>query len=337
MTEIHHIILKVLANSASIEEQSMLEIWIEENPENKASFELQRKQWEDTLLVVEEEDKKRVFSNLKNRIREDKRTKLIDINRNVGKKKSWSWMKVAASVVGFIGIGSLTFYEISDPFSHLNMIGYELVQADAGTQQAQLLADGSTVYLNGDTKLKYKMGAEMNQRNLYLEGEAFDVARDVTKPFIIGMDNSQVKVLGTSFNIKAYPEDKKIETSVKTGRVSFNRAKSESLILIPGNKGVIDKDEKGISKLSVDNSLDLAWMSRTLLFENTQLSELAKTLYRTYGVKVKFTDGSLKNLKITAEFENEKLEEILKILGMTNEFSYSIDGDEVVIGQIGEF
>lgn len=336
MSEIQYIITKVLANSASKEEQALLNDWLREKPENKRSFELKRQQWEEMLLVVDAEDKKRVFADIKNKISQE--TKVVDFNLRVSKKKSMGWMRIAASVVTFISLGALSYYEISDPFSHLNLIGYDLVEADAGNQQTQLLADGSTVYLNGDSRLKYKINSEASERQLYLEGEAFfDVARDEAKPFVIGLENSEVQVLGTSFNIKAYPEDGQISTSVITGRVAFEASKSESLILIPGNKGVLDKDKNSIAKLDVDNSMDVAWMEKALNFENTSLSELAKSLYRMYGVKVKLTDGSLKNLKITAKFKNENIDEIFKILEMTNEFSYRIEDDVVMIGEAGKF
>lgn len=336
MSEIHHIINKVLANSASKEEQNLLDNWLMENPENQASFDLKRQQWEEVLLVVDAEDKKRVFANIKNKINQD--NKLIDFTERSSRKPSRGWMRVAASVVSLISLGALSYYEISDPFSHLNLVGYDLVEADAGVQKTQVLADGSTVYLNGDSRLKYKIDSDSEERNLYLEGEAFfDVARDETKPFVIGLEKSKVQVLGTSFNIQAYPDDEQISTSVLTGRVAFERGEDKSLILLPGNKGIINKHQKSIEKYDVDNAKDVAWMNKALYFENTSLSDMAKSLYRMYGVKLKFTDGSLNNLKITAQFENEKIEEILKILEMTNEFSYKIGEEFVLIGEKGEF
>ena len=336
MSEIHHIINKVLADSASKEEQNLLDSWLKEKPENQHSFDLKRQQWEEVLLVVDAEDKKRVFANIKNKINQD--NKSIDFTERSLRKPSWGWMRVAASVVSLISLGALSYYEISDPFSHLNLVGYDLVEADAGVQKTQVLADGSTVYLNGDSRLKYKIDSDSEERNLYLEGEAFfDVARDESKPFVIGLEKSKVQVLGTSFNIQAYPDDEEISTSVHTGRVAFERGEDKSLILLPGNKGIIDKYQKSIEKYDVDNTKDVAWMNKALYFENTSLSDMAKSLYRMYGVKLKFTDGSLNNLKITAQFENEKIEEILKILEMTNEFSYKIDEELVLIGKKGEF
>jgi ferric-dicitrate binding protein FerR (iron transport regulator) len=336
MNDIQYIITKVLANSASKQEQDFLNDWLVEKPENKQSFELKRQQWEEMLLVVDEEDKKRVFTDVKSRL--GLNTKVVDFNEHVAKKKSMGWMRIAASVVTFISLGALSYYEVSDPFSHLNLIGYDLVEAEAGNQKTQLLADGSTVYLNGDSRLKYKINSESSERKLYLEGEAFfDVARDETKPFVIGLEDSKVQVLGTSFNIQAYPEDNQISTSVITGRVAFAASKAESLILVPGNKGIINKDRNSIDKLDVDNSKDIAWMGKALYFKNTSLSEMSKSLYRMYGVTIKLIDGSLEDLRITAEFENENIDEIFKILEMTNEFSYSIEGDVVMLGESGKF
>ncbi len=336
MSKIQYIITKVLASSASKQEQDFLNDWLMEKPENKKIFDLKRQQWEEMLLTVDEEDKKRVFTDIKNRVGIE--TKTIDFNEHVAKKKSMGWMRIAASVVTFISLGALSYYEVSDPFSHLNLIGYDLVEADAGNQKNQLLADGSTVYLNGDSRLKYKIDSESSERKLYLEGEAFfDVARDETKPFVIGLEDSKVQVLGTSFNIQAYPEDNQISTSVITGRVAFEASKAESLILVPGNKGIINKDRNSIDKLDVDNSKDIAWMGKALYFKNTSLSEMSKSLYRMYGVTIKLIDGSLEDLRITAEFENENIDEIFKILEMTNEFSYSIEGDVVMLRESGKF
>lgn len=336
MNEIQYIITKVLANSASKEEQDLLNNWLIEKPENEQIFKLKRQQWEEMLLVVDKEDKKRVFTDIKNRIGIE--SKVVDFEKHIAKKRSIGWMRIAASIVTFISLGALSYYEISDPFSHLNLIGYDLVEVDAGNKKTQLLADGSTVYLNGDSRLKYKISSESSERKLYLEGEAFfDVARDETKPFIIGLEGSKVQVLGTSFNIQAYPEDEQISTSVITGRVAFEASKAKSLILVPGNKGVIDKGQNSIDKLDVDNSKDIAWREKVLYFENTSLSEMSKSLYRMYGMTIKLVDGSLEDLRITAKFENENIDEIFKILEMTNEISYSIEGDMIMVGESGKF
>lgn len=336
MNKIQYIITKVLANSASEKEQDLLNDWLIEKPENKQYFELKCQQWEEMLLLVDEEDKKRVFKDIKNKVGIE--TKVIELNEHHVKRKSMGWMRIVASIVTFISLGAISYYEVSDPFSHFNLIGYDLVEVDGGDQKTQLLADGSTVYLNGDSRLKYKIDSESSERKVYLEGEAFfDVARDEARPFVIGLEDSQVQVLGTSFNIQAYPEDGQISTSVLTGRVAFEASKAESLILVPGNKGVLNRNRNSIDKLDVDNSKDIAWMERCLCFENTSLSDMAKSIFRMYGVRIKLVDDSLEDLKITAEFENENIDEIFKILEMTNEFSYKIEDDIVTLGKSGEF
>jgi len=171
MSEIHHIINKVLADSASKEEQNLLDNWLREKPENQHSFDLKRQQWEEVLLVVDAEDKKRVFANIKNKINQD--NKLIDFTERSSRKPSWGWMRVAASVVSLISLGALSYYEISDPFSHLNLVGYDLVEADAGVQKTQVLADGSTVYLNGDSRLKYRLTLNLKNESFILKVKPF--------------------------------------------------------------------------------------------------------------------------------------------------------------------
>ncbi len=331
MNEIHHIITKVLAQDANVKEQKLLDDWLESKPENQQCFELRCYEWEQMLLFVDVKDKKRVFTNIKERIKVD--SGIVKSNR----RKSFGWMRIAASIIGLITLGYVSYYELSHPFSHLNLVGYEMIETDAGNQQKMLLADGSLVYLNGDSRLKYRLDSE-NERKLYLEGEAFfDVARDESKPFIIGLRAGKVEVLGTSFNIKAYPDDDDIATSVITGRVAFEDTEAESLILKPGNKGLINKAENSIVKLNVDNSRDIVWMQRLLIFEKSNLSEMSKELYRMYGVKVTLMDDSLEDLKITAKFDNENINEVFKVLKMTNELSYKIVGDEVMVGVIGRF
>lgn len=336
MNHIHQIIAKYFAGEISEEEMGQLRGWLESSAENQKLFDDLKQGWEGLTLQTSSEEKSRVLNKVKGRIKVEQADE-----RPVRRLFGANWYRVAASVLIAVSVGSLAWNQISEPFSWMNTIGYEVRECDAGKQTDFLLADGSHIYMNGDSRMKFKSDLEGTERNVYMEGEAFfDVARDESKPFVIDLDGAEVKVLGTSFNVKAYPEDDRMETSVITGKVAFthsHKGEEEGFHLVPGQKGVINHNEESMDRFQVDNQLDIAWMKRGLLFVNTPLSELTKTLYRTYGVKFKLTDGSLKDLKITASFENEKLEEIMKILEMTNEFSYKIEKDRVVIGNKNEF
>lgn len=341
MDDIYNIIGRVLSGEASSDEEENLRRWLEQSKENRELFENMSLAWKGAGLIASPSDESRVLNRVKSRIREEqnaieKKTKTLPL---------FGWYRAVASVLLLVALGSLTWFQLADSFSWLNTIGYEVVACEAGQQQDIELTDGSIVYMNGDSKLKYKADFEKTERNVFLQGEAFfKVARNEQKPFVIGLKEAEVKVLGTSFNIKAYPEDQMVETSVLTGKVAFthrnhflNSKNDESIHLTPGQKGVIDNFRGSLVSKEVDNQLDIAWMKRELIFENTNLDELTKSLHRMYGVNFKLTDGSLKNLKITAKFENEKIDEVLKILEMTSEFSYKIDENLIVIGKKGEF
>lgn len=338
MDKINQLMAKYFAGEISQEEMNQLGDWLESSAENKKLFNDLQKEWSNLELKSSSTDRIRVLSKVKERIKSEEKEVLV---RKIAFN---SWYRRAASIVVVIALSTLMWYQIQEPFSTLNTLGYEVENCDAGDQKEVLLADGSHIFLNGDSRVKYKKELAGSLRNITLQGEAFfDIERDEQKPFVVYLNDAEVKVLGTSFNIKAYPEDEKVETSVLTGKVVFNhvhgilKKKRENMFLIPGQKGIINHDSNSFDQLQVDNELDIAWMKRKLHFINTPLSEITKSLYRMYGVKFKLTDGSLKDLKITASFENEKLEEVIKILEMTSEFSYKMETNLVTIGKKDEF
>lgn len=340
LKDIYQIIAKHFAGEISDKEAGQLGDWLKASAENEKLFYDLKGEWENLELKSTISDRSRVLNKVKARIEAEEKQE----DKVVRKLFGSTWYKIAASVIVLISISVITWYQIQDPFSTLNAFGYEIEKCDAGNQKEILLSDGSRIYLNGDSRVKYKEDFPGKERNVFLQGEAFfDVARNEQKPFVIGLNKAEVKVLGTSFNVKAYLGDKRMETSVLTGKVSFKytegifKSNEESMLLVPGEKGVVNSSNKSFNKLQVDNNIDIAWMKKELHFENTTLLEISKTLYRMYGVNFKLTDGSLEDLRITANFENEKLEEIIKILEMTSEFSYKIEKNLITIGLKGEF
>ncbi len=339
MDKINQLIAKQFAGEISEKEAGQLGDWLKASSENEKLFNDLKAEWENLDLKSSISDKSRVLNNVKSRIKAEEQDKKV-----TKKLFSRSWYHIAASVIALISISAIAWHQVQDPFSILNTMGYEVNECNPGHQKELMLADGTHIFLNGDSRIKYKRNFTGNERNVFLQGEAFfNVARNEQKPFVIGLKKAEVKVLGTSFNVKAYPEDKKMETSVLTGKVAFThtqgmlKKKQESMYLVPGQKGVVDRSNKSFDKLQVDNEKDVAWINKNLHFENTTLLEITRTLYRMYGVNFKFTDGSLKDLRITANFENEKLEEVIKILEMTSEFSYKMENNLVILGTKGDF
>lgn len=186
------------------------------------------------------------------------------------------------------------------------------------------LPDGTLVSLNSDTKVFYPQQFGNKTREVTIEGEAFfEVKPDQNKPFIIRAGKAQIKVLGTSFSVSAYPETKFIEVIVQTGRVQVkNQAteileQSEELILTPGDKGTLVYASNTLLKTINQDPNFLAWKTHNLIFKATSLREVIVNLEKVYKVNIRLADPKLNERLLTVQFNNEPLDFILKVIEKT--------------------
>jgi ferric-dicitrate binding protein FerR (iron transport regulator) len=185
------------------------------------------------------------------------------------------------------------------------------------------LPDGTIVSLNSNTILKYPKKFGKNTREVTIEGEAFfEVKPDKNKPFIIHAGEAQIKVLGTSFNVNAYPNAPSVEVIVETGKVQVMSTMNENtenneLILIPGDKATLVLANKELLKSTNDNPNFIAWKTRNLTFRATSLDEVISTLQNVYKVNIRFDNASLGKLQLTAQFNDYPLDFILKVIEST--------------------
>jgi len=224
-----------------------------------------------------------------------------------------------------------------------------------GEKKFITLPDNSTFHLNSGSTLRVDKNFGRDNRNVYLSGEAlFDVTHNASLPFIVHTDNYEVKVLGTLFNVKAYPGDKLSETSLLRGRVVITmKNSSRNIVLIPDQKAVIDNTgdsllvkenrqdilHKTISLLPLSYStedssvIETAWAQNKLEIVNENFAEMKDKLERWYDVKINFKDAEVSKYTFTATFERETIEEALKALQDAYHFNFSINGDEVIISK----
>lgn len=218
--------------------------------------------------------------------------------------------------------------------------GYEERANPRGTKSKVLLADGTAVWLNADSHLWFPTAFAGSRREVYLDGEAFfDVKRNERMPFIIHVGDNQVRVLGTSFNVKAYRDDEAVETAVVTGRVAFIRAASpatlaagrDTIYVVPDEKVVYSKASHELRVEQVNRQDYAAWNQRSLIFQSTPLGEVAKTLARQYNVTVRFEDEKLRNCRLTGRFRDQTLPEVLRLVEMTGAFSFELRGNTLTV------
>lgn len=228
--------------------------------------------------------------------------------------------RVAAAVL-FAALLIVSGYEV---FYH-SQESKKMMEVSATNQilKAFALPDGTLVSLNTNTKIKYPKTFTRNIREITIEGEAFfEVVPNKDKPFIIHAGNSQIKVLGTSFNVNAYPSAKSVEVVVETGKVQvLNKAtkanETNELILTSGERGTLVYSSNSLLKSTNQNPNFLAWKTRNLIFKATSLAEVIENLEKVYNVNIQMADPKLNELLLTAQFNNYPLDFILKVIETT--------------------
>lgn len=188
-----------------------------------------------------------------------------------------------------------------------------------------VLADGTRVYLNSDTELKYT-DQPSGKREVYLNGEAyFEVTSDKSNPFYVHLNDFTIKVTGTMFNVKSYQDDN-AETSLIEGKISIlNPSGSELLDLKPDQTMLFEKDSRRMV-VSDTPGARCDWRDGELFLKNKPLSEIAKTLERWYDIKLTFDDESIRNTCLTGTIlKNKPIEQILEVLKISEPLHYEYE------------
>lgn len=229
---------------------------------------------------------------------------------------------VAAAAVALLGVAA--WWSLQGPSTPAAVIASTLNEE----QKEMLLPDGTQVWLNENTYLTYE---EVDgERRLRLEGEAFfDVATDSLQPFRIYAGDAVTTVLGTSFNIRAYPEEEQVEVSVKEGRVQLEKRQAEEVsaapeeepvILTPGEQGVFEKRTAIVESKEKRGKNSAAWRDRKMDFNQVELDEVVQTIERFYEVEIELADPVLGKCPLIGKFDNPTLEDLLSAIEFSLEF-----------------
>ncbi|HUB60196.1 MAG TPA: FecR domain-containing protein [Puia sp.] len=249
------------------------------------------------------------------------------------------------------------------PFAPANIVHQPAAGSDIytanGSRTHLTLPDGTLVWLNAGSRLTYGKNFDLTTREVSLAGEAFfDVARNSQKPFLIHTARIDVRVLGTSFNLKSYPTDRTTEATLIRGsiQVSIKDRPSEKIILKPNEKLVIanydsilhpavpgkyiaapDKPLIAIGKPTYEQKtgtiIETSWVDNKLIFREENFGDLARQMERWYGVTIQFDDPALQQLQFTGSFKEETIQQALDALKYTAKFNYRIEGNLITINK----
>jgi ferric-dicitrate binding protein FerR (iron transport regulator) len=347
--------VKLLSDKATGDEHKLLKDWIDKEPRNKAYFNQIRAAWRISPSVG---------SNCFNAVIAWNKASL-SINKDFKRKTLWKRYSIAAIwLLSFFCGGSLTymFYRNAVKAGTLLQSSINEVTAPKGSKSELLLPDGTHVWLNAGSKLRYPQSYNTKSREVYLEGEAyFNVKTNPEKPFIVKTSDLNVKAYGTIFNVKAYPEEKTITATLVEGKIKiigtgpdmsrfevplapkqkFTFTKKPVSSKLQRKTDPVDLQEKTDSADAkpdpiiiediAETKLYTSWKDKSWYIEREELDKLIVMLERRYNVVFICNLQELKGYKISGTIRNETLEQVLDFLKLTVPLKYIIDEGIVTI------
>jgi transmembrane sensor len=324
--QIQYILQKGKSDSATpSERQEMLALF--HQPENE--FLLKEQLLEEIEITQQPEtvsrDLQKVFNRLWSRIEKD----------NQKQKSSLRVLYNATKIAAVLLIGLLTGIYVSHlKFGHEPE--YYTAHSPKGSISEMILPDGSVIFLNADSRIKYSMEGNEGNREVFLQGEAwFDVTKNKEKPFVVHTSTYDVNVTGTQFNIKAYDSESEVTTTLEKGQVTIHSTDNfkitEEIVLKPGEQMIFDKGSKNMTIKSVNTKWFTSWKENKLIFVNMSMKDLVALLNRRYGVEIEVQNKQILDLHFDGTIKNESVTEILDIMKKTLPINYEIKGQKIEI------
>ena len=380
------LIIKYLLGETSEEESFLVNQWLNKNEENKKYFNEIAFVWKTSGIAqnIEQEDVEKdreIFIQKIGALPDEKNIKSTESGRRSLKifrsstgAKYYQWLRIAAIFIFAFCLSWTVFYFVNrkpDTGSH----AYNQIITTKGQKSQIILSDGTKVWLNSETTLKYPSAFNGEKREVILIGEAFfEVQKKDNKiPFIVKTSEINIKVLGTSFNVMAYPDEETIETTVVEGSVCIVRKdlrsspdqniilkrnqkvtllKKESQIVlseIETKKPTLIKSTKTIQSVSpsekaqilvspeVDIDLHTAWKDDRLIFQSETFENICYKLERWYDVKIHIRKEELKKYRYTGKFvHKETINQVLEIIKLTTPINYTFKQNDLYIDKVAE-
>lgn len=210
---------------------------------------------------------------------------------------------------------------------------YNTLQLPNSETYQLILSDGTKVWINANSKLKYPASFNNNERKVYLEGEAyFDVYEDKKRPFIVDLGYASVKVLGTEFNVRAYDDEKEISAVLVNGSVQLYSTKHKKDILLkPGERSSLT--DAGVLKTENVNTYNYtAWKDGRFVFENKSIEEILEHISSWYDVNILYLDENCKKIRFSGDLEKKiSLQKILQIMESSERVEFHIENNTVSV------
>ncbi|MDD2305181.1 MAG: FecR domain-containing protein [Prolixibacteraceae bacterium] len=321
-TDINILLIRLFSGEADLNEKKRISDWLDLSAENKKLYSDLREIWLSSGIETNADNYDLESAILKFRDQ-------INKDQNIQRKQiNFDWFLKYAAILALALLLPFSYYMGTQNNSDNSIT---TISCAYGDKSSIILPDNSHVWLNSGSKLTFNSNFK-DGRKVSLEGEAyFDVAKDKHHPFQVKTADVQIEVLGTKFNLKAYPDEKLVSTTLVEGSVKISSEYQHEL-MTPDQKMTFDKESKQVTVQELtDTSSETDWKDGRFVFRNETLAELKPRLERWFDVDIVFVDDQVKNRRFTGVLGRESILEAVSYFDRSNYVSCSIQGNKIII------
>lgn len=322
---------KYLLGKCTAEEISFLERWIQTDEAAALMEEMIAQQWDERFLSAPP-DHQRLYEKIRRQLPKQKSESSVQSRDR--RPSRWRYSAVAALL---LIAGAAVFLFLKDEPSTPNPApALTTKETKRGQKTTITLSDGTRVILNAESSFTYPGQFADSVRRVSLRGEGyFEVAEDARRPFVVSTATVETRVLGTSFNLRSYPEDTATQVALLSGMVKVRRSQptsdTSSLLLLPGRMAVYLSSSNTLSEIDFDSTALTAWKENTLYFRQAGYQDIITTLQRWYGVTIEYQSDREPDWSYNGEFKNKSLNYVLQSIGYACRFEFTIRDETVII------
>jgi len=322
--EYQNLISKFLAGEISEDEMTHLKTWIDQDPENRLIFNEENELWQEANVHTQHQNYRtetawmNISSKLGLRKNNNKSIKILSrINFRI--------LVAAATVACLIAIGGFSILIVrKTSFQHI-AAAPSIVTTNEGEKSHVFLSDSTSIYLNSGSTLQYNGLYNIESRNVKLTGEAFFIVHtNSKKPFVVQIDKMSITAKGTRFNVLSYDNEDRVETTLEEGTIQVSIKGKEPISVKPGQQVVYFKHSEKVLLREVATDTYTSWKENKLRFNDTPLEEVLRRIGRKYNVNFQIVGTDLLDLKYTATFIDESIEEVMNLLKTVSPITYKI-------------
>lgn len=323
---IDELIGKYLAHEASSEERNALEAWLAESADNRHYFDQLKTIFDNAASItnIPQFDTDAAWIKLRLKVHQRPRGRSVDFKLDFkpdGFDLKLLW-RIAASIVIIAAVGFFTYRMFQPSVSTMQVATETKTKSDT-------LPDGSDIFLNKKTTVAYSYNKRSKTHTVKLKGEAyFNIQHDDDKTFIVDIDGVMIRDIGTSFNVKAYPDSSTIEVTVEEGEVLFY-SEDKNITLKAGGKGIYHKDTKSFEVTEAEPNIS-AYKTKVFVFSDAELRTVVAQLNRVYDKQIIYEDH-LRSCRYTSTFTNMEIEEIANLIAETHGLTLKAIGDTIML------